>query len=97
MISEFKAAPTILALILLAAATRAPAQDSAPAAVAPGTITPGTISPGTINGTVVDQSGAVVAAAKITLIMKISPPVRTHFRPAMVNFLLPVSLPEHFI
>ncbi len=67
MISEFKAAPTILALILLAAATRAPAQDSAPAAVAPGTITPGTISPGTINGTVVDQSGAVVAAAKITL------------------------------
>jgi len=72
MILEFKAAPTILALILLAAPMRALAQDSAHAAVAPrtitpGTVAPGTIAPGTISGTVVDQSGAMVAAAKVTL------------------------------
>src|SRR5271154_3330975 len=72
MILEFKAAPTILALILLAAPMRALAQDSAHAVVAPrtitpGTVAPGTIAPGTISGTVVDQSGAMVAAAKVTL------------------------------
>jgi hypothetical protein len=62
MIFKFRAAPIILAPIMLAAALSAFGQD--PETGAP--VAPGTIS-GTINGTVVDQSGAVVAAAKVTL------------------------------
>jgi hypothetical protein len=58
MIFEFRAAPIVLAAILLAGALSAFGQDSAPDAP---------IAPGTINGAVADQSGAVVAAAKVTL------------------------------
>jgi hypothetical protein len=38
-----------------------------PGSIVPGTIVPGTIVPGTISGMVVDQSGAVVAGARVKL------------------------------
>ncbi len=44
--------------------------EQSPGSITPGSITPGSITPGSINGTVFDESGAVVAGAQVKLAFK---------------------------
>lgn len=80
MVVQFKPQLVVIALITLLWASstlgQAPAQSPAsrpeqppivPTEQAPAQPSSGVVIPGTINGTVVDQSGALVAAARVTL------------------------------